>query len=249
MNRLNRRRLLVRRGDRVLIALSAGPDSTALAHLLSLWRRKYGLTLAAAHVHHGLSAQNDRALELSRETARRLGIPFYSKKVSVRALARKHKKSLEEAGRDARYAFFGSLARRLRMNKVATGHTRDDQAETVLMRLVRGCGLDGLAGIPAKRPLGRSEVIRPLLDCRKKELSRFLTENGIPFQTDRSNASVRFTRNRVRHQLLPWIAENLNPSIHETLAGFAERAASGRGGRSRLTPPGIPVIIALSLLL
>jgi tRNA(Ile)-lysidine synthase len=234
MNRANRRHALVCRGDRVLIALSAGPDSTALAHLLCLWRRKYGLRLAAAHVHHGLSSQNDRALKGSRETARRLGLPFYSKKISVRTLAKRRKKSLEEAGRDARYAFFESLTRKLRMNKVATGHTRDDQAETVLMRLVRGCGLDGLGGIPAKRPLGRAEVIRPLLDCRKEELARFLKENGIRFQTDRSNTSARFTRNRVRNELLPWIARHMNPSIHETLAGFAERAASARGRRSRV---------------
>src|SRR6185436_18368462 len=104
-----RRRNILRQGDRVLIALSGGPDSTALAHLLSYWKNKYRLSLAAAHVHHGLSAQNDRALELSRRTAKNLGLPFYSKKVSVRALAKKKKLSLEEAGREARYAFFRSL--------------------------------------------------------------------------------------------------------------------------------------------
>ena len=228
MNRLNRRRSLVARGDRVLIALSGGPDSTALAHLMSLWRRKHGLSLVAAHLHHGLSAQNDRALKLSQATARRLGLPFYSKKVRVRALAKKHRLSLEEAGRNARYAFFGSLAKRLKIQKVATGHTCEDQAETVLMRIIRGCGLHGLTGIPAKRPLGQAEVVRPLLDCNKKDLLRFLGEAGIPFQSDRSNRSKRFTRNRVRHELLPWISQNLNPSIHETLAGLAERAAHPR---------------------
>ncbi len=226
MNDLNRRHALVRRGDRVLIALSGGPDSTALAHLLSLWRHKYDLKLAAVHLHHGLSLQNDRALTLSRATAMALGIPFYSKKTKVRVLSKKKKISLEEAGRDARYIFFKALSRRLNMNRVATAHTQDDQAETVMMRIIRGCGLHGLAGIPVKRPLGRARVIRPLLGCQKKDLLQFLTENGLRFQTDRSNTSSLFTRNRVRHELLPWISKNLNPSIQETLAGLAERAVS-----------------------
>jgi tRNA(Ile)-lysidine synthase len=223
MNALNARRLLVKSGDRVLIALSGGPDSVALAHLLCLWRRKYGLTLAAAHVHHGLSNQNDRALRLSRRTAQKLGLPLYVKKIRARALAKRRRLSLEEAGREARYAFFAALSRRLRMNKVATGHTRDDQAETVLMWVIRGCGLRGLSGIPVKRAIGRAEVIRPLLDCPKEELLLFLKESGVSFQTDRSNRSVRFTRNRVRHELLPWIEKNLNPSIRETLAVLAKR--------------------------
>lgn len=239
MNDLNRRHALVRRGDCVLIALSGGPDSTALAHLLSLWRRKHALKLVAAHVHHGLSNQNDRALSLARTTAKELGIPFYSKKIKVRALSERKKISLEEAGRDARYIFFEALSRRLKIGRVATAHTRDDQAETVMMRIIRGCGLHGLAGIPAKRRLGKTQVIRPLLDCQKKDLLRFLAENGIRFQTDRSNASARFTRNRVRHELLPWISKNLNPSIHNTLANFAEHAASKRRpaghGRPRST--------------
>ena len=223
MNALNARRSLVKSGDRILIALSGGPDSVALAHFLCLWKRKYRLTLAAAHVHHGLSDQNDRALRLSRETARKLGLPFYAKKIRVRALAKRRRLSLEEAGREARYAFFSSLLRRLGMNKLATGHTRDDQAETVLMWVIRGCGPRGLSGIPARRALGRAEVIRPLLDCPKQDLLLFLNESGIRFQTDRSNRSARFTRNRVRHELLPWIEKNLNPSIRDTLAVLAER--------------------------
>jgi tRNA(Ile)-lysidine synthase len=223
MNAANARCSLVKKGDRVLIALSGGPDSVALAYLLSLWKRKYGLKLAAAHLHHGLSRQNDRALRVARRTAEKLGIPFHSKKVRVRALAERKKMSLEEAGREARYAFFAALSKRLGMNKVATAHTRDDQAETVLMWVIRGCGLRGLAGIPAKRALGRIHVVRPLLDCPKTELEEFLLRNRIPFQTDRSNRSPRFTRNRVRHELLPWIEKNLNPSIRETLAGLASR--------------------------
>ena len=223
MNSLNTRRSLVKSGDRILIALSGGPDSVALAHLLCLWKRKYRLTLAAAHVHHGLSGQNDRALRLARSTAQKLNLPFYAKKIRVRSFAKRRKLSLEEAGREARYAFFASLSRRLRMNKVATGHTRDDQAETVLMWVIRGCGLRGLSGIPPKRALGRAEVVRPLLDCSKEELALFLKESRISFQTDRSNRSARFTRNRVRHELLPWIEKNLNPSIRQTLAVLAER--------------------------
>jgi tRNA(Ile)-lysidine synthase len=224
MNALNRRRSLVKRGDRILLALSGGADSTALAHLLVLWRKKYGLKLAAAHLHHGLSAQNDLALSAARKTAHTLAIPFFTRKEKVRILAKKKKMTLEEAGREARYAFFASLAPKLRFNKIATAHTLDDQAETVMMRVVRGCGLHGLAGIPAKRPHGKLTVVRPLLDCRKEELLEFLRANKLRFRSDRSNKSPRFTRNRVRNELLPWIAENMNPRIHPTLAGLAERA-------------------------
>lgn len=217
ISRLNKRGALLERGDRVLVAVSGGPDSMALLHLLTFFRRKLDLRLAVAHVHHGLQKQNDLALDLVRRTASGLGLPCYFLRADVRKLARKEKRSLEDAGRTRRYSFFEATARRLGMNKIATAHTLDDQAETLLMRIARGSGLRGLTGIRPVRRQGNVLVIRPLLLCSKKELLGYLKKEKIPYLVDRSNRDEVFTRNRVRARLIPWLERNLNASIKDAL--------------------------------
>ena len=199
----------------------------ALLSLLSLCRRKYSLRIAVAHVNHGLSKkQNDRHEALARRFSSQAGIPFYSKSIRLKETARKWKRSLEETGRIERYRFFETVAGKTRSHKIATAHTLDDQAETVLLRLSRGSGLRGIAGIPPKRTQGNFEIIRPLILCEKKDLIRFLTEEKIPFGVDKTNRRRAFTRNRVRFDLLPQMEKNFNPQIKEALASLGAASQS-----------------------
>ena len=229
IERLNKRYTLLERGDRIVVGVSGGPDSVALLALLTKLKRKHGLCLAAAHLNHGLRSQNARRDEaLAKDTAARLGAYFYSKRVAVRTIARKTGRSLEETGRLQRYRFFEETARRFRANKIATGHTLDEQAETVLFRLFRGSGLRGLSGIPIKRAQGRFQVVRPLLASQKKDLCAFLRAEGLRYHNDETNRSPEFARNKLRHQLLPAIRKLFNPRIEENLASLAAVCADAQ---------------------
>jgi tRNA(Ile)-lysidine synthase len=217
----NRRYGLLKKKEALVVGLSGGPDSTALLFILSKLRRKYGWRLIAAHLNHGIHPAEARRHErLAEKTAERLGVVFRLKRVSCRTLAKRFKRSLEDAGRIERYRFFREAAARERAPKIVTAHTLDDQAETVLLRILRGSGLRGLAAIPRKRPEGRCEVVRPLLGCEKSDLLRMLKEERIPYALDASNRDGLFTRNRVRLDLLPGLAKRFNPRIKHTLASL-----------------------------
>ncbi len=204
-----------------MVAVSGGPDSVALLTLLDKFKKKYALELYAAHLDHGLQPQASRRfLSVAKRTAEGFRVPFYSRKVLLRQRARRQKRSLEEAGRIARYEFFKSVCRKTGASKIATAHTLDDQAETMLMRILRGSGLRGLSGIPFRRKEGAYEVIRPLLLCEKKDILSYLKENKISFCLDETNRDPAFTRNRVRHELLPLIQRRFNPQIKEALSNL-----------------------------
>ncbi|MBI4515677.1 MAG: tRNA lysidine(34) synthetase TilS [Deltaproteobacteria bacterium] len=210
------RHAMVQSGDHVLVALSGGADSVATLAALVRLAPRLGLTVSAAHVHHGLrGAEADRDAEMAAVVAARLGAPFRAVRLPA-ALARGG--NLEERAREARYGALAAVAAEVGATKIATGHTRDDQAETVLMRIVRGCGPAGLAGI---LPLWRNgQVIRPLLECTRSEVEAFVAALQLPYCHDSSNQSRRFLRNRVRHELLPLLRQ-LNPRIDRALADLA----------------------------
>ena len=213
-----------------MVGLSAGPDSTALLFLLSVLRRKYDLKLSAAHLNHGLQKKDGKVYHrLARKIAIQLGIPFYSKTISLRALAKRHKRSLEEMGRLERYLFFKEVANKARADKIVTAHTLDEQAETVLLRMLRGSGLRGLLGIPWKRRDGQKIIIRPLLSTPKESLLIFLKENHIAYAQDKTNRDILFTRNRVRHRLLPLLEKEFNPKIKESLSSLQEVCSDIQG--------------------
>ncbi len=217
----NRDWRLIQKNDSVVAAISGGPDSAALLFALSKLCRKYSLRLSAAHLDHGLQGLRSRFfLDQAKKLSQKLEVPFYSKTVKVAVLAKKYKRSLEEMGRLERYRFFLEVAAKSRSNKIATAHTLDDQAETVLLRLVRGSGLRGLCGVASKRREGGVWIIRPLLLCQKKELLAALKENRISFSEDPTNRDDSFTRNRVRRRLLPLLESAFNPRIKEALSGL-----------------------------
>lgn len=205
------------------MALSGGPDSTALIEVLCVLRRKYALTLAAAHLNHGLNpSQNNAHERLARDTCKRLNVPLLVRRQQIAAIAKKKRLSIEETARNERYSFFGWAAEKKCCRKIATAHTLDDQAETVLLRLLRGSGLRGIAGIPPTRALETRQVIRPFLNSSKKDILRYLAEANVRFGVDRSNQSLDFARNRVRLELLPLLKKKYNPNVLGVLASLAD---------------------------
>jgi tRNA(Ile)-lysidine synthase len=219
---------LVARGDVVVVAVSGGADSMALLHALSRLAPRLGIGLEVATVDHGLRASARAEGELVRARARALGLPWHGLRVDA-AAARKGRASLQDAARRVRLGALGALAAR-RGARVALAHQADDQAETVLFRVVRGTGLLGLAGIPYRR----DPFIRPLLDVSRAEISRYVARHELPFVEDPSNADPRFARARVRHRLLPLLAEE-NPRVREALVALAA-AARGAGPPARELP-------------
>lgn len=215
---------LLRPRDRVLAAVSGGPDSVCLAHRLAWLAPRRGLRVSVLHMHHGLRGlEADRDAGSVRRLCLRLGLPFVLRRLPVAAAAQAERRSLEDAGRALRYRTLAAEARRLGCNKVATGHQLDDHAETLLLHLLRGTKVKGLAGIPPRRPLQGAagvEVVRPLLCLTRAEVRRYLKAFGVPSREDRTNRSEEFTRNWVRRKLLP-VLEQRNPRIREHLMVLA----------------------------
>ena len=205
-------------GEKVVVGVSGGADSIALLHILN-GLKDLNLELTAAHLNHGIRGEEAKRDEAFVERAvRRLNIPLELKKVDTIAFKEDRKISLEDAARKLRYEFFNEVREKLDASKVATAHTQDDQAETVLMRLLRGSGLRGLSGIP---PTSRGYLIRPLLFVSRSEIEEYLKSKGMEWVEDSSNVSGDFLRNRVRHELIP-VLRDFNPKLTETLARTAE---------------------------
>ncbi len=203
-----RRYELITPGERIVCAVSGGADSMALLWAMYLLQDKLQIQVVAAHVNHGLRGEeSDREEDFVRKFCEGYHIPFYSQKVSVQA----GKKGLEAAAREARYGYLQSLP-----GKVATAHTANDNAETVLMHMVRGTGLKGLGGISPVKP----GVIRPMLTVTREEVLAFLGEYHIQHVTDSSNASDCFLRNRLRHHVMP-LLEQENPRLAEDISAMA----------------------------
>jgi tRNA(Ile)-lysidine synthase len=219
MIRIIERARMFASGMGVGVAVSGGADSVCLLHALLDLRPRWGLRLSVLHLNHRLrGAESDRDEEFVREMAARAGVPILVKSWDRREA---DSSNLEEAARDARLAFFAEVMASGAVDRVAVGHTRRDQAETVLFRFLRGAGTAGLAGI---RPVTSTGIVRPLIGIDRDEVEAFLRERGIAWREDSSNLSPEFARNRIRHQLLPQLARDWNPAIGETLASTADWA-------------------------
>ncbi len=222
---------LISPGDRVLVGVSGGPDSTCLLLVLAALRRSLGFQLEAAHFDHQLRGRRAAAKEIRfvSSLAERISVPLHVGSGDVRRHARERKRSLEEAARELRYSFLATTASEANCASVAVGHTRSDQAETVLLHLVRGTGLRGLAGmtpsstwpIPAKHAL---DLIRPLLSLSREHTAQCCDALGLAPVDDPSNRSSTQTRSRVRHELLP-LLRSFNPRIEDALARLASSAS------------------------
>lgn len=216
-----RKNAMVAQGDTVLVAVSGGPDSLTLLHLLHRLSGEFGLTLHVFHLDHGLRGEaSDADARFVRDTAHAWGLPctvIHLRPGELQA----QPGSLEANARAARYAQMEAVARKVGANRIALGHNRDDQAETVLMRLLRGAGSRGLAGIPPVRAVAGLTYIRPLLGIPRGVIEQYCTEHELSPRLDQSNLEPGFLRNRIRLQLLPELTRTFNPSLAENLAQVA----------------------------
>lgn len=209
---------LLQKSDRIVVALSGGPDSTALLVALHALSPEMDWELIVAHFNHGLRGRQSEADEkFSYELAQKLGLPFFSermdKKISQKGI------SPEDFYRRQRYNFLEKIARYHKAQKIALGHNLQDQAETVLLNLLRGSGLAGLKGI---LPTRDAKFIRPLIETSREEIISFLEKSGIAYCRDSSNESMMYLRNQIRRELIPYLKEKYNPKIEENLARMAE---------------------------
>lgn len=240
---------LLRPGDRVGVAVSAGADSVALLRLILELRDELGLVLSVVHLNHKLRAEDSDADErFVRELAETHGLEIIAESRDVQAFSSQRKLSLEAAAREIRYEFFRCLLLS-KLNRIATGHTLDDQAETVLLKMMRGAGTRGLSGIYPKKGSARtaisyqlsaisnsgprpepaqqskdSTIVRPLLGSRRSQLREYLAAIGQTWREDASNKDLRHMRNRIRQEILPLLERRVNPAVCETLAESAEIA-------------------------
>ncbi len=205
---------LISEGDRVLIALSGGPDSVFLLHFFNKFKSKYKIVLGAVHINHLLRGNDsDRDEIFCKAICNELDIPIYTVKANVKLYAKRNKHSLEIAGRNIRYDFFEKILSTKKYSKIATAHNADDNAETVLLNLIKGTGINGIAGIPVKR----DKIIRPILCLSKKEILEYLEDNKFEYRIDESNLSNEYERNFLRNNVIPLIQKNLNPSFTENI--------------------------------
>lgn len=201
---------LVDRGQHLLVAVSGGPDSVALLSLLHRLRSSWSLTVNAVHFNYGLrGAESDGDQEFVAALCRELEIPLSTRRLDVRGRARRT--SLQAAARDLRYRAMLDMAEECRADRIAVGHTADDQAETVLLWMLRGAGLTGLSGMPACRD---GKIIRPLIDTTRQDILAYLTHAGLPFRQDSSNAKPLYLRNRIRQEVMPILTRLVPSSVH-----------------------------------
>ena len=211
------------RGRRILVAVSGGADSVALAHVL----HHLGYSLAFAHLNHGIRGRAaDGDARFVANLAQKLGVPFYCAKEDVPAAAKASGESLEMAARRLRRQFLLNTARRHRFRYIAVGHNADDQAETVLMRIVRGTSVAGLAGIPYMVAQDGLFFVRPLRDCTRAQIVAYLKRNRQRWRLDATNADDFSQRNRVRNEILPLLEKRLNPAVRQALLRLADIAAA-----------------------
>lgn len=197
-------------GEKVLVALSGGPDSVFLLHFFNKFKNKFKIEIGAAHINHRLRGNDSERDELfCRAICDELSVPFYILRKDIKSYSKKNKISLEVAGRKIRYEFFEKISSENKYDKIVTAHNADDNAETVLLNLIKGTGIKGIAGIPVKR----NNIVRPILSLTKKEILDYLNENQFEYRVDESNLSNDFERNFLRNEVIPLIQKNINPAF------------------------------------
>jgi tRNA(Ile)-lysidine synthase len=223
---------LIRQGETLLCAVSGGPDSVAMLHILKELNdvQQMGWKIHVAHVNHGLRGKaSDEDEEFAKTLAEKLSLPYHSTTVDVKALHEKEKKTLEEAGRELRHDYLAKVALEINAQKIALAHNLDDQAETILHRILRGTGLRGLKGMAPIRVISKKAdlfVVRPMIEIERYEIEAYLREKGIAYKTDLSNFDTSITRNKIRHKLFPMLESEFNPRVKMALVKLGQTSGS-----------------------
>jgi tRNA(Ile)-lysidine synthase len=219
VHQANARHELITSGEKVLVALSGGPDSVALVTILVSLKRKLGIQVGAVYIDHHLRPKAvKKEIAFCRELCATLKILFFCEEIDIPRKAQLEKSGIEETARKYRYQILEMVADREGFDKIAVGHHRDDRVETIIFNLARGAGRQGIIGMPPKR--GR--IVRPLYDVSREEIETYLRDRKLSWMTDRSNADVAFARNRIRNSVVPLLKKELSPSAPENIIRFSE---------------------------
>ncbi len=211
---------LINNNDKIVVAVSGGPDSMCLLNILKNLKEKFNIQLFVAHVNHMIREEADSETEYVKKYCEQNNIECFIKKANVLEMAKEQKKGTEEMGRIVRYDFFDYVANKVSANKIAIAHTENDNAETVLMNLMRGASIEGLKGI---EPI-REKFIRPLIECNREEIEMYCKVNNLDPKFDKTNQDNTYTRNKIRNLLIPFIKKEFNPNIIEALNRLADLA-------------------------
>lgn len=206
---------LINSGDKIVVGVSGGPDSLTLLTLLNKYKSKFNYEIIVAHVNHLIRKDSTDDEQFVENYCKKNGIKFYCKRVNVQEIAKQQKKGEEEVGRNERYKFFDEICEKENANKIAIAHNMNDNAETMLLNLIRGTGLNGLEGIQPSQYNNR--FIRPLINCNRNEIEDFCKENNLEPRIDSTNKENIYKRNIIRNKLIPFLKE-FNPNIIETLS-------------------------------
>ena len=210
-------------GDRVVIGVSGGPDSMSLLNSLNNLKEKLNIKIYVAHINHMIREEADEETEYVRSFCEKIGVEFFAKRIKVEEEAKKQKIGTEEAGRNIRYEFFEEVAKKVGANKIATAHNSNDNAETVLMNIIRGTSISGLKGIEKVR---EGRFIRPIIECNRMEVEEYCKEQKLDPRYDKTNYENVYTRNKIRNLLIPYLQKEFNPNILEGINRLSNLATS-----------------------
>lgn len=210
---------LIKANDKIVLGVSGGPDSLFMLHILNNLRETLKFNIIVAHINHMIRAEADDEEEFVKEFCRKINVEFYSKRIDVEKYANNNKIGLEEAGRKVRYDFFEEILKKTNSNKIAIAHNKNDKVETIIMHLLRGSGISGLQGI---EPIKGGKFIRPVIDIERAEIEEYCEKNGLEPRIDKSNFENKYTRNKIRNIVIPYIKEEFNPNIVETITRLSE---------------------------
>ena len=212
---------LINDGDKLVLGVSGGPDSICMLDVLNRFKnnKEIKFEIAVAHINHMIRAEAVEDEKFVKNFCEKINVPFYSRSIDVQKIANNNKIGTEEAGRNARYEFFDEILKQTNSNKIAIAHNKNDKAETILMNALRGSGIAGLRGI---EPIKDNKYIRPLIECERTEIEEYCKQREINPRIDRTNFENVYTRNKIRNIVIPYIKQEFNPNIVETLNRLAE---------------------------